>query len=131
MKLVRFGFSGPGHPRELVVKSKIVLNRDCGERLRLTINLNTFLGLNGLMQPVAPSAAGHFSSGMFVNYDDLIFLYDIIDIFFEEAVAAQKLSNIVNPLRLTITVLLAFPLPLILLRLVQKRIEVDFGELRY
>jgi hypothetical protein len=49
----------PGHARQLLVLAEVVLEGDGGERLVLALDLHLLLGLDGLVQPVAPAAAGH------------------------------------------------------------------------
>ena len=48
-KFKRLRVGGSRHPRELVVKTEKVLERGRGERLTLTLNLDSLLGLNRLM----------------------------------------------------------------------------------
>ena len=65
---------------------------------------------------------------MLIHDDHLVFLNDVIDVFLEQAVSAQELGNIVDTLGLAVTVLLAQPFGLIFTRLIQLRIQVNFGE---
>ena len=115
VKLVRFGLRGAGHAGELVIKPEIILNRDRGERLRFAIDLHAFLGFDGLMQSVAPAAARHQAAGEFVDDDDFVFLDHVLHIFFEEAVGAEQLRDVVNALGLRVAVLLPFGFLLFLL----------------
>ncbi len=54
----------PVMPPELLVEAEVVLNRDRGERLGLAVDLHAFLGFHGLVQAIAPAAAGHFTAGV-------------------------------------------------------------------
>ena len=49
MELIRLGFGGASHSRQLMVEAEVVLNGDRGECLSFPINLNPFLCFNGLM----------------------------------------------------------------------------------
>ena len=128
MKLICFGFSGSGHACEFVIQPEIVLDGDGCQRLRLPIDLNPFLGLDCLMQAIAPTSARHLTTGVLVNNDDLIFLDHIIDVLFKQAICSQELRNVVNSLRLTIAVLLAGPLLFFLLLWSQRLIQIDLSE---
>ena len=50
VKLVGFRLGGAGHTPELLVEAEIVLNGNRGQSLGLSINLDTFLGLDGLVE---------------------------------------------------------------------------------
>src|ERR1051326_6111733 len=49
LRCLRLGRAG--HARQLLVKPEIILNRDRRQRLRLAIDLNTFLRFHRLMPP--------------------------------------------------------------------------------
>ena len=106
VEFVRFGFRGAGHAGELVVEPEIILDRDRGERLRLAIDLHAFLRFDRLVQSIAPAAARHFAAGVFVDDDDFVFLDDVRDVLLEEAIGAQQLRDVVNPLGLLVAMLL-------------------------
>ncbi len=59
MKLSRFGFCRSGHAGEFFVKPEIVLQRDRGEGLILTLDLHAFFGFDRLMQSIGPATALH------------------------------------------------------------------------
>ena len=106
MKLVRLGLRRAGHARELLVEPEIVLNRDRREGLRFAVDLHAFLGLDGLVKAIAPAAAGHLAAGEVIDNDDLVFLDDVLDVLFVEAVGLEKLRDIVDPLGLRVAILL-------------------------
>ena len=106
VKLVGLGLGGAGHSGELLVEAKIVLDRDGREGLSFAVNLNTFLGLNRLMETITPAAARHFASGESIDNDYLVVFDDIFDILFVEAVCLEKLRDVMDALRLCIAVLL-------------------------
>ena len=106
VEFVRFGFGGAGHAGELVVEPEIILDRDRGEGLRFTIDLDAFLRFDGLVQSIAPAAARHFAAGVFVDDDDFVFLDDVGDVLLEKAIGAQELRDVVNLLGLLVAMLL-------------------------
>src|SRR5260221_8657364 len=92
-----------------------MLDGNRGQRLRLPVDLNSFPGLDCLMQAITPTPAWHLTAGVLVNNDDLILLNHIIDVLLKQAVRSQELRNVVNSLRLTVAVRLARSLPFFLL----------------
>ena len=98
-ELGRFGGRGAGHARQLGIHAEIVLEGDRGERLVLGFDLDAFLGLDCLVQPVRPAATIHHATGKFVDDDDLVVLHDIIGIALEHVHRAQRLVEMVDHLR--------------------------------
>ena len=107
VKLGRLGLGGAGHAGEFLIKPEIILNRDRRQGLRFAIDLHAFLGFDRLMQSVAPAPARHFAAGEFVDDDDLVLLDDVLHVLVEQAVGAEQIRNIVNPLRLLVAMLLS------------------------
>ena len=62
VELVGLGLRRAGHAREFLVKAEIILDGDGRQRLGLAVDLHAFLGLDGLVQAVAPAAARHFAA---------------------------------------------------------------------
>ena len=129
VKLVRLGLGRAGHAGELLVKAEVVLDGDRGEGLRLAIDLDAFLGFDGLVKPVAPAASGHLAAGELVDDDDLVVLDDVLDVLLVEAVGLEELGDVVDPLRLRIAVLLPGRLLLGLFGIGERRIVLDVGKL--
>ena len=98
MELLGLGLGGAGHARELLVQAEVILNGDGGEGLGLALDGDRFLGLDGLVESIAPAAAGHFAAGMFVDDDDLVVLHDVMDIALVEAVGLEQLGDGVDGL---------------------------------
>ena len=73
-ELAGLGHGGAGHAADFVVQLEEVLQRDRGQRLRFFLDPHPFLGLDGLMQAVAPIAARHEAAGEFVDDDHLAVL---------------------------------------------------------
>ena len=85
LELRRFGFRRTGHAGQLLVHAEVVLEGDGGEGLVLALDLDAFLGFDGLVQAVAPAAAGHQAAGEFVDDDDLAVLHHVVLVALEDA----------------------------------------------
>ena len=104
VKFRRLGLRRAGHAREFGVKAEIILDRDRGERLRFTLNGHAFFGFDGLMQSVAPAAAGHQAPRVFIHDDDLVILHDVFDFVLIQGIRLEQLRDRVNLLRLGLKV---------------------------
>ena len=95
----RFGFRRTGHAGQLLVHAEVVLEGDGGQRLVLALDLDAFLGFDGLVQTVAPAAARHQAAGELVDDDHLGPFVAIVDhvlaIALVEHVGAQRLLHVV------------------------------------
>ena len=98
-ELFRFGLRGAGHARQLLVLAEVVLEGDGRERLVLALDLHLFLGLDRLVQAVAPAASGHEAAGELVDDDDLAVLDHVVDVEPEDGVRAQRLLDMVLDVR--------------------------------
>ena len=85
----RFGFRCSGHAGQLLVHAEVVLEGDRRERLVFLLDLQAFLGFDGLMQSVAPAASGHQPACEFVDDDDFAILHDIFHVALVERVRPQ------------------------------------------
>ena len=65
------GIGGTGHAGQLVVHPEIVLEGDRGQGLVLLLDLDPFLGLQGLVQTVAVAPPFHGPAGELVDDDHL------------------------------------------------------------
>ena len=99
-KFSSFGDGRTGHTRELVIHTEIILQRDGGESLRGGLHLHVFLGFNGLVETIAPAAAFHDTSRLFVNNLDLSIHHHVFFVVAEHGVCLQQLQNGVNALAL-------------------------------
>ena len=95
LELGRFGFGRTGHAGQLLVHAEVVLEGDGGERLILALDLDAFLGFDGLVQTIAPAAAGHQAAGELVDDDHFAVLHDVILVALEEHVGLQRLLDVV------------------------------------
>ena len=59
-------------PADLVVQLEEVLQRDRGQRLVFFLDPDPFLGLDRLVQAIAPVAARHQAAGELVDDDDFV-----------------------------------------------------------
>ena len=95
----RFGFRRTGHAGQLLVHAEIVLEGDGGERLVLALDLDAFLGFDGLVQAVGPAAAGHQAAGELVDDDHfgafVAIPHHVIAVALVEHVGAQGLLHVV------------------------------------
>ena len=78
IEFARLRFGGAGHARQLFVETKIILNGDGGEGLRLALDFHAFLGLDRLVQAVAPAPAIHGAASMFIDDDHLAVFDDVM-----------------------------------------------------
>ena len=99
-ELLRLGFCRAGHAGELQVEAEIILNRDRRVGLRLLLDDGVFLRLDGLVQAIAPAAAGHQAARVLVHDYDFVFLDDILHVLLVKAVGLQELGDDVDALRL-------------------------------
>ena len=91
-----FRLRRPGHAGEFFVHAEIILKGDGGEGLIFSLDLDAFLGFDGLVQTIRPSAAGHLAASEFVDDDDFPVFDDVIDVILVERVCAQGLVDVVN-----------------------------------
>ena len=106
------GFRRAGHAGQLLVEAEVVLDGDGGQGLRLALDLDLLLGLDGLVEAVAPAAAGHQAAGVLVHDDDLVVLDDVLDVLLVEAVGLEQLGDGVDALGLGLELLLELGLRL-------------------
>ena len=76
------------------------MDGDGGQGLGFPFDLHIFLGFQGLVESFGEAPAGLGASGEFVHDDDLVVLYDVLDILFEEAVCPEELGDVVEHLGL-------------------------------
>ena len=95
-ELFRLGVGGAGHAGELAVLAEVVLEGDGRERLVLALDLDLLLGLDRLVQAVAPAPARHQAAGELVDDDDLAVLDHVLDVEVEQRVRPQRLVDVVE-----------------------------------
>ena len=86
-----FRDGGTRHACQFVVHSEIVLQGDGGEGLCGSLHLDVFLGLDSLMQAVAPAASFHDTSGLLVDNLHLSVHDNVILVLVEHGVGLEEL----------------------------------------
>ena len=94
--LLRLGRAG--HAGELLVEAEVVLQRDRRQRDVLLLDLHALLGLDRLVQALAPAAALHDAAGELVDDLHLAVLDDVVDVAVEERLRLQPLAQVVDEL---------------------------------
>ena len=97
-ELAGLGHGRAGHAADLVVQLEEVLQRDRGQRLRLFLDLHPFLGLDRLVQAVAPLPALHFAAGELIDDDDRVVLDDVLHVALVEVMGLERVVDQVRPL---------------------------------
>ncbi len=83
-------------PASFVVHAEVVLEGDRRERLVLALDLDVLLGLDRLVQAVAPAPPGHQAAGELVDDQDLAVLHHVVDVALVEGVGAERLVHVVE-----------------------------------
>ena len=95
-ELLGLGGGRTGHTGQLGVETEEVLERDGGQGLALSGDLDAFLGFDGLMETLVVAAAVHETAGELVNNDDLIVLDHIVNIPLHETPGLHGLVDVVG-----------------------------------
>ena len=95
-ELLGLGRGGAGHARQLFIEAEVVLDRHRGQGLVLGLDLDVLLGLDGLVQALGQTTAGHHAAGEFVDQDDLAALDDVVLVALIQSVGAQGLVGVVD-----------------------------------
>ena len=85
-----------GHAGELLVQAEVVLQRDRRERDVLLADAHALLGLDRLVQALAPAAALHDAAGELVDDLDLALLHDVVDVALVERLRLERLHEVVD-----------------------------------
>ncbi len=94
VELLGLGHRRAGHAGQLVVEPEVVLERDRRERHALALDAQPLLGLDRLVQALAPAPAGHLAPGELVDDDDLAFLDDVVAVALVERVGLERLIEV-------------------------------------
>ena len=87
-----------GHAGELLVEAEVVLERDRRERDVLLADRDALLGLDRLVQALAPAAALHDAAGELVDDLHLAVLDDVVDVALVERLRLERLRQVVDEL---------------------------------
>ena len=102
VELLGLGHGRAGHPGELVVQPEVVLERDRGQGHRLALDAQSFLRLDGLVEPLAPAPARHLPPGELVDDDDLAVLDDVVAVALVEGVGLEGLLEVAGERRVRV-----------------------------
>ena len=120
-------FGGAGHTGELAIHPEEVLDSDCGHGLGLVLQLDAFLGLEGLMQAVGKTAPGLRPARGLVDDDDASVIGDeVLHVLLEKGVRLHQLVDIVHRLVLLGVVAVRLFLLARLVLFAQRIVAADF-----
>ena len=96
LEFIGLGVRRARHASQLAVQAEIVLEGDRGHGLVLGLDLHPLLGFHRLVQPIAPPASGHQSTGELVHDDDLAVLHHVVLIAVVDVVRAQRRIQVMH-----------------------------------
>ena len=91
-----FCHSRTGHTRKLIVQTEIILICNCSNGFGFSCDFNAFFCFNSLMKSVVESSSLHYTSCKFVYDKNFSVLYNVVDIFFHNAVCLDCLIDVVE-----------------------------------
>ena len=95
LELRRLGLRRARHAAQLLVEAKIILERDRGQRLVFLADVHALLGLDRLVQPVAPAPPRHQPPGKGVHDDHLAVLDHVLHVPLVERVRLDRRLHVV------------------------------------
>ena len=99
VELLGLGHRRAGHAGQLVVEAEVVLERDRGQGHALALDAQALLGLDRLVEALAPAPAGHLAAGELVDDDDLAVLDDVVAVALVQRVGAERLLEVAGQAR--------------------------------
>ena len=84
MEFSGFRFGRTRHTRQLLVHAEIILNGDGRVRFIFFFEGDAFFGFHRLVESITPAATGHNASSILIDDHDLVFLNDVMTVFFVE-----------------------------------------------
>ena len=103
-QLGRLGRGRTGHAGELVVHAEVVLQGDRGEGLVLLLDLHALLGLDGLVQTLAPAPALEDAAGELVDDLHLAAADDVVLVPLVQLLGLQRRRELVDEVLLHLVV---------------------------
>ena len=100
VELLGLGHRRAGHAGELVVEAEVVLERDRGHGHALALDAQALLGLDRLVEALAPAPARHLAAGELVDDDDLAVLDDVVAVALVERVGPERLLEVAGEARI-------------------------------
>src|SRR3989338_6718869 len=104
VKLLTAGLGRAGHASQLVVQAEVVLVGDARKGPALLLDRHALLGLDGLVEPLAPTAARLQPAGKLVDNDHLAVFDHILLVFVEERLGAHGGLQVVHILDATLSI---------------------------
>ena len=95
LELRRLRLRRARHPAQLLVQPEVVLERDRRQRLVFLADVHALLGLDRLVQPVAPAPSRHQPPGEGVHDDHLAVLHHVLHVPLVERVRLDRRLHIV------------------------------------
>ncbi len=89
MELLGLGHRRAGHAGQLLVHAEVVLEGDGGHSNVLPLYRHALLGLDGLVQPLGVTAAGHHAPGELIHYHHLLILHHVLAVSTEQHVRLE------------------------------------------
>mmetsp|Transcript_12872 Transcript_12872/g.30273 ORF Transcript_12872/g.30273 Transcript_12872/m.30273 type:complete len:931 (-) Transcript_12872:212-3004(-) len=96
LELVGLGVGRARHAGQLAVHAEVVLEGDGGQRLVLGLDLHALLGLDGLVQAIAPTPPAHQPAGELVDDDHLAVLHDVVLVPVVDMVGPQRCIQVMH-----------------------------------
>ena len=100
VELLGLGHRRAGHAGQLVVEPEVVLEGDRGHGHALALDAEPLLGLDRLVEALAPAATGHLAPGELVDDHDLAVLDDVVAIALVEGVRPERLLEMAGQPRI-------------------------------
>ena len=91
-----FGGRRAGHSRELLVEAEVVLDGHRGQGLVLGLDIDPFLGLDGLVQAFRQAPAVHHAAGELVDQHHLAVAHDVVTVAQVHDVGPEGLIDVVD-----------------------------------
>ena len=99
-ELACLSLCGTCHTGKFVVHTEVVLESDGCKSLGCSLHLDVLLGLDSLVESVAPTASFHNTAGLLIHDLDFAVLDNVVDLLVEHCVSLKELSHSVHTLRL-------------------------------
>src|SRR5260370_6272910 len=94
IEFLRLGEGGTGHASEFFVQAEEVLEGDRCERVVFPLDLDAFLGFDGLVETFAVAAARHQAPGQLIDNHDLTIFDDIVFVALEDCLGLDGVLHV-------------------------------------
>ena len=96
LEFVGLGVGRAGHPGQLRVKAKVILEGDRSQRLILRLDAHAFFGLYCLVQAITPATPRHQAPGELIDDDDFTFLHHVVLVAVVQMISPQCRVQVVH-----------------------------------